>query len=310
MALTDRKKTLLSELALLVCGIVWGSAFAVLKNTLDYIPMNWLLTLRFFFAGLILMLVLRKRVFRANQKTLLGGIAAGACMYIAFLFQTIGLTMTTAGSNAFITAIYVVLVPFMQWAVNKKRPGARAVIAAVACFLGVGVIAMSTDFSIRMGDVWTLMGGVFFAAHIVVVAQFTAKGADVIALTCFQMFTTAVCAAAVAAFSEPLPQPESLFATETVLSMLYLILFSTVFCMGAQNISLRYAPASHAALLMGTEAPFGFLFGILLLDEPFTLMFLLGAALIAGSIVYSELGNAREEKRRQALRAATVEGGK
>lgn len=295
-ALNNRKKIILAELALLLCGIVWGSGFVVMKTSLDLFSINWLLAIRFFLAALLLGIAVHKTIRRANRMTVLAGLCAGAASYIGFYTQTIGLNTTTAGNNAFLTAIYVVLVPFLLWLVYKKRPGFREFAAGILCLLGVGVIALNSSFSVAIGDMWTLCGGLFFAVHIVIVSHFTAKGVNALALSCFQFFFSSVFALIGALVAEPLPNPAMLFSTDAVLSMLYLICICTLYAMVAQNVGLRYARPSHASLLMSTEAPFGCLFGILLLGEPFTARFALGALLIAGSIIWSELGHSKKAR--------------
>lgn len=290
MTLTAKSKRMIAEIALLLCGIIWGSGFVVMKNTLDNLSVNYLLGIRFVLAALLMFAFMFRRMLRVNKQTVLGGIAAGAAIYSAFFFQTFGLTTTTAGNNAFLTAVYVLLVPLLQWALYKQRPGRNTLFAGIICLVGVGLIALN-QFSIAIGDVWTLLGGILFAVHIVIVAHFTDRGVNALELTCIQFAVTGLIALAFAVPFETAPSAAVLFSNETLLALLYLVGLCTLFAMITQNVALRYAPASHASLLMGTEAPFGCLFGILLLGEPFTLRFFLGAAMIAGSIVISELGH-------------------
>lgn len=286
----ERKRVLLAEAALLLCGVIWGSGFVVMKNTLDTMPINWLLAIRFALAALALCAALLPKLRKADKRTLLAGAACGAVIYLAYFTQTYGLQFTTAGNNAFLTAVYVVMVPFLHWMIEKRHPGGRAMLAGVMCLVGVGVIALNADFSVNKGDLWTLLCGLLYALHIILVSGFTSRGVNVLLLTALQFASTALCAAFAAALFEPLPRAEALLAPETLFSLLYLGVACTLIALLLQNIGLRYAPPAHASLLMSTEAPFGFLFGLLFLQEPFTLRFLFGALLIAGAIVLSELG--------------------
>ncbi len=288
---STKKQVMLAEAALLVAGLIWGSGFVVMKNSLDLLPVNWLLSLRFAIAAVVLCGILWKKVVHMSRQMLIAGLVCGVLLYAGYYVQTLGLTFTTAGNNAFITSVYVVLVPLFHWLISKKKPGANAIAAAVLCLAGVGIIALQQGLSINIGDVLTLFCGVLYAVHIVAVARFTEKGLDVFLLTALQFLFAALSAAAVGAFTEPFPAREVLLLPDTLSSLLYLGLGCTLLALLLQNIGLRYAPVSHASLLMSTEAPFGFLFGILFLSEPFTLRFLLGACLIAGSIVFSELGH-------------------
>lgn len=288
-ALSETKKIRLAEGALLLCGVIWGSGFVVMKNSLDMLSINWLLAIRFTLAALLLCALLYKKLLSANKPMLLAGLLCGCIMYAAYFTQTIGLKGTTAGKNAFLTAVYVIFVPFINWAFIKRKPGARVLIAGALCLAGVGVIALNAGFSVNTGDAWTLLCGLLYAVHIVCVSMYTNKGMDVMLLTALQFAGTALCAGIAAVLFEPLPQAKVLFASDTLYSLLYLGLACTLLALLLQNIGLRYAPAAHASLLMSTEAPFGFLFGMVFLREPLSPRFLLGAALIAGSILLSEL---------------------
>ena len=298
-----KKQVLMAEFALLFAGLIWGSGFVVMKNSLDLLPVNWLLALRFAMAAVVLCAILWKRVLRMSKQMLIAGIVCGVLLYVGYYVQTLGLSYTTAGNNAFITCIYVVLVPLFHWFISKKKPGAHIVLAAVVCLVGVGLIALQQGFQVNIGDVLTLFCGIIYAVHIVAIARFTEKGLDVLLLTALQFLVAAISAALMGAFMEPFPSAATLLLPETVSSLLYLGLGCTLLALLLQNVALKYAPVSHASLLMSTEAPFGFLFGIVFLQEPFTLRFLLGATLIAGSIVLSELGHKLKHKKQAASEA-------
>ena len=298
-----KKQVLMAEFALLFAGLIWGSGFVVMKNSLHLLPVNWLLALRFAMAAVVLCAILWKRVLRMSKQMLIAGIVCGVLLYVGYYVQTLGLSYTTAGNNAFITSIYVVLVPLFHWFISKKKPGAHIVLAAVVCLVGVGLIALQQGFQVNIGDVLTLFCGIIYAVHIVAIACFTEKGLDVLLLTALQFLVAAISAALMGAFMEPFPSAATLLLPETVSSLLYLGLGCTLLALLLQNVALKYAPVSHASLLMSTEAPFGFLFGIVFLQEPFTLRFLLGATLIAGSIVLSELGHKLKHKKQAASEA-------
>ncbi len=285
----ERKHALLAEGALLLCGIIWGSGFVIMKTSLDSLPVNWLLALRFSLAAVVSALLCCKRLVRANRYTVHAGLIGGLFIYAAYYTQTVGLQSTTAGNNAFVTAAYVVLVPLFVWAMTRKYPGLKVILAAVLCLTGVGIIALDANFSLHAGDMWTLACSVLYALHIVCISFYTRKGADVFALTSIQFVVMAACALFGALLFEPAPTLATVLSAQVLPSLLYLGLASTVLALYLQNIGLRYAPAAGASLLMSTEAPFGCLFGIWFLHEPFTLRFALGALCIVGAILMSEL---------------------
>lgn len=295
-----KKQVLLSEAALLLAGLIWGSGFVVMKNALSVLPAGWLLCIRFAMAAVVLLAFSWKKLRRLDRYTLISALVCGAFLFAGYYVQTVGLAYTTVGNNAFITSIYVVLVPLFHWAVSRKKPGTHAVIAAAVCLAGVGIIALQGGFHVNIGDLLTLLCGMLYAVHIVAVAHFSEKPMDMYVFTGLQFLFCALFSGIVGALAEPFPAASILFSKETAVPMLYLGLGCTLLALTMENVALKYAPPAHASLLMSTEAPFGFLAGILFLHEPFTLRFLIGAALIAGSIVLSELGHKLTLRRAQA----------
>ena len=88
-------------------------------------------------------------------------------MYLGYIFQTYGLTHTTPGKKRFLTAVYCVIVPFLVWLLYKQKPDKYNITAAFLCLLGIGLVSLKGDFSIGIGDLLTLVGGVFFALQVV-----------------------------------------------------------------------------------------------------------------------------------------------
>ena len=81
---------------------------------------------------------------RFNLKVLPKGSLTGVAVAAAYALQTIGLEHTTPGINAFLTAVYCVITPFMMWAITRRRPSVFRFAAAAACFAGVGLVSMGS----------------------------------------------------------------------------------------------------------------------------------------------------------------------
>ena len=133
-----------ATLFLLAASTIWGISFVVMKGLLDYLPINYLLAYRFTIGALGLLFVVFKYKKEFTPKAWLHGFLVGLCMYSAFVFQTYGLLFIGSGKNALVTAVYVVIVPFLMWAFKKKRPTLRSVIAGIVCFLGIAVLSLGS----------------------------------------------------------------------------------------------------------------------------------------------------------------------
>lgn len=271
---------------IILATLIWGSSFVVMKDTLDALPTFYLLAFRFTAAAIILGLVFWKKWKLMDKGYLLGGTVMGACLFAAYAFQTFGLERTTSGKNAFLTAVYCVVVPFLYWAISRKRPDKFNVIAAFLCICGIGLVSLNGDFSINTGDLLTLIGGVFFAAHIVAVAKY-AEGRDIFLLTVLQFASFAVLSW-IGALLTAGPVPVSSLTGDILIKLVYLVVLASCGSLLFQNIGQKYTNPATAAVLLSLEAPFGVIFSIIFAAERPTVAMFFGFALIFVAVICSE----------------------
>ena len=113
------------KLMLLAATVIWGIAFVVMKDSVDVLPPAQLIGVRFLLTGLLMAAVFHRRLRGSLNRGFLGaGAVLGLVTFLAFWVQTVGLADTTPGKNAFLTATYCVIVPFMLWALTRKAPTA------------------------------------------------------------------------------------------------------------------------------------------------------------------------------------------
>ena len=285
-------ETILQKMAkpmLLAAPIIWGTSFVVMKHSLDSFTPLYLLAFRFTAAALVLGLVFWKSWRHLDRGYLMGGLATGTLLFLAYAFQTFGLEGTTSGKNAFLTAVYCVIVPFLNWVVSRKRPDGWNVLAAVACVAGIGLVSLSGEggnLTMGLGDALTLVCGFFFAAHIVVVNRY-AQGRDIFLLTTLQFASFALFSWIGVLVTRPALTP-GVFDQSLIFGLAYLVIFASCGALLFQNIGQKYTPAATAAVLLSLEAPFGVFFSILFAGERPTPLMFVGFALIFLAVVCSE----------------------
>jgi drug/metabolite transporter (DMT)-like permease len=281
--------TLVYKLLILVATLIWGASFVFMKDAVESVEPSWLVGIRFLLAALVLGALFFKRfINNVDKKTIGAGAAIGTATFAAYWFQTVGLVYTTPGKNAFLTAIYCVLVPFVAWAVTRKRPGLHNVIAGLVCIIGVGFVSLTDEgFSIGLGDALTIVCGFFFAVQIVVIS-IVGKEADVMAMTVWMFIFTGGWGILVGAFTETPPVVASLMNVDFLLPLAYLVVLGSCVSMLIQNVACANVPASQAAILLATEAVFGVIFSVILYDEALNAQLIIGFVLIFASIVISE----------------------
>lgn len=267
----------LAACGLLLTALIWGFAFVVVKNSLDLIPPIYMLAFRFTIASAALALILFRRLRRITRRDLQSGAILGVFLFAAYALQTIGCQYTTAGKNAFLTTIYVILVPFLHWLINRRRPDRYVIGGALLAMVGIGLLSLQGEGGIALGDLLTLLCGIFFAVHIVYIDRYT-LAQDPAILTVLQLATAAVLSFLLAPLIDG-PFPAQALHPEAVTGMLYLGLLSTMLGFLLQNVGQKYTTPSTASLLLSFESVFGVLFSTLFLHEAMTARMLLGCLL-------------------------------
>ena len=280
----------LASFGLILTAAIWGFAFVVVKDSLDYVGAVYMIALRYTLAAVAMSLIFIKRWKNLNKKTLLHGVITGVFLFIAYLSQTIGCNFTTAGKNAFLTTIYVILIPFICWIMYKKRPGWYVFLAAFMSIIGIGLLALGTGDTagINSGDILTLISGLFFAMHIVWSERYANKGDEPLLLTLLQFIVCAVFGWILAPFFEGAVPVAALSNPRVIVSLLYLGLLSTMVCFSLQNIGLKYVQSSLASILLSFESVFGVLFSTIILKEHLTPRMIVGCVLIFAALLLSE----------------------
>ncbi|MBO5556836.1 MAG: DMT family transporter [Oscillospiraceae bacterium] len=280
-------KAVWGRLALLLTAFIWGTSFVVLKNALDSIGILWILAIRFTVSALLLGLAAGKKLRKLDRRTFRGSMIIGAFLATAYIVQTFGLKYTTPGKNAFLTATYCVLVPFLAWLIYKRRPGAHNLLAAVLCLTGIGFVSLSGAGSgFNKGDALTLGCGIFYALQIIAVEQYI-HGGDAVSISAVEFATAALICWVGALLFEPAPGPLS---GSMWLTIAYLSVACTALCFFLQAWGMQYTSSSTAAVLMTLESVFGTLVSVLFYHEPMTVKLVIGFALIFFAVLLSETG--------------------
>lgn len=274
----------LGRLALLCTTLIWGTSFVILKSTLDSITPLWVLALRFSGAAVVVLLAVLPRLKKIDKQYLKGGALMGTFLATAYTVQTYGLVYTTPGKNAFLTATYCILVPFLYWGIYKRKPDKYNVSAAIIGLVGMGFVCLQNDLSINIGDLLTICCGLFYGLHIIVTARYV-EDRDPLLLTMIQFAVAAVLCLVFAALFEPKPQS---LPTNSWWAIAYLSIMCTGACFLLQTFGQKYTPPSAAALIMTLESVFGTALSIVLGQEMLTTGILIGFVLIFVAIIISE----------------------
>lgn len=299
-----KKISVLASLGLILTAAIWGFAFVVVKDSLDVVPPVYMTAIRFSIAAVVLGIVLNKRLAVLDKKYVIQGIITGLFLGGGYITQTIGCNFTTAGKNAFLTTVYVILIPFFVWPLNKKRPELIVFISAFIALTGIGMLALRNEgnglLTMNFGDVMTLVCGVFYALHIVFTARW-GQDKNPVVLTWIQFVVAAASAWIFAPFWDGRLPVEALGAGKVIGSMLYLGILSSLVCFVLQNVCLKYMESSLASLFLSLESVFGVIFSTIFLKEKMTVIMIIGCVLIFTAITMADQLSGRKEKKRTGL---------
>lgn len=280
--MTDRRK---GQIGLIFVTMIWGSGFVVSAISLEYFSPYQILTMRFLLAFILMGAIFFGQLKHATKKTYLKGIGLGTILYLAFLFQTVGLVYTTPSKNAFLTAFNVVLVPFIGALFFRRKVTAPAIVGALLSIGGIAVISLNDFHSVNFGDMLTLVCALLFALQIIFTNRFV-LGENIYALTTIQMGTATLLGVLVS-----LVRGEFMFpaAAEGYFSIIYLGTVSTMLGFLIQTASQQFTKETETAIILSLEAVFGMVASALFLKEEITLRMLIGAALILAGVLVVEL---------------------
>mgnify|MGYP001405832210 CR=1 FL=1 len=214
---------------------------------------------------------------------------AGTVLFLGASLQQVGLVTTTAGNAAFITSLYVVLVPLIGLFLGRKV-GAKGWLAAALAVAGLYIISVGGKFSVAKGDLLVLVGALFWACHILVIG-FLATRTDPILLSAGQ-FTVCAAYSLVASllFDPPFPAGSWLEALgAAALPIAYGGILSCGVAFTLQIVGQRKAKPSHASIIMALEGLFGAIGGVIILGEPLTSRLVAGGILMLGGAVLSQV---------------------
>ncbi len=283
-------KKYLAITGLVTVTIIWGGGFVASDMALESLRPFQIMAIRFLMASVLMGAASIRELKGINFKELQAGILMGTALFVGFAFQIVGLQYTTPSKNAFLTALNVVMVPFISFILLRKKISRKSIAGAAMAIVGVGLLSLEKNMSLSMGDALTLVCAVGFAFQIFFTSEFVKKYRAVV-LNFIQMLTAVLLSAAcLFLFGET----NFHVTPQGWLSVLYLGVVSTALCYLLQTASQKYVDETKAAIILSMESVFGTLFSILILHEQVTLRMVCGCIIILAAVIVSNLADTQE----------------
>ncbi len=275
-------------LFLLILGTAfWGISFPVTKMSIGNISQSTFLFYRFFFASISIGLIFHKQLKNINLKSVKAGIGLAIPLTFGIHFQTLGIVKHTSASQcAFVAGMCVVIIPILKIIFYKSVIEPKIWFSAILALVGLGIISITKNFSISIGDVYILIGTVGFSYYLIKVEHFAGK--NNIIQTLVPMFTTSgVLMFVISLFDSSanwFPENNNFW-----IGVLFCSLLSTAYMYSVSNIAQKYISAEKVAIIYLFEPVFASIASFFILNENLTWRLLIGGSLILIATLISEI---------------------
>ena len=282
----------------LLAAAIWGFAFVAQKAAI-VIPPFTLTALRSFIGGIFLIFVIMlfdrlrndgRRLFSKKGLGItrvewIGGVLCGIALSSATIFQQFGIQGTDAGKTAFITALYVVIVPIFGIFVGRRSP-LHVWISVGIAVVGFYFLCIGESFTLAPSDLLVLICALLFALHITVIDRFVDR-CDGVRMSCIQFFTVGVIGTVLALIFDRGVSAALVF--QNTLPILFLGIGSSGIAYTLQILGQKEAHPAVASVLFSMESVFGVVGGALVLGEKLSERELLGCAIVFVAVILSQL---------------------
>ena len=290
-----------SNVLLLITAAIWGLAFVAQRVGMDYVGPFTFNGVRFFLGSLSLIPLIfyfrgdAQNSRREFKSAVVPGIIAGTVLFGGVSLQQVGLVYTTAGKAAFITGLYVVLVPLISILLGRKI-GVSSLLGSVLATGGLYLLCIKETLTVNYGDMLQLIGAFFWAVHILIIGYYSRR-VDALKLSCFQFFVCSALSMAVALVTETIVWADILAA---YIVILYGGICSTGIAYTLQVVAQKYAPPVNAAIIMSMETVFAAIGSFLILQERMSGTEIFGCALMLSGMLAAQIGSLRKDKAEEA----------
>lgn len=281
----SRIRSYIYPFLLLTVTLFWGSTFILVKKAVEIVDVFSFLGVRFFLAASILSMALGGRWRKVDRQIFIRGFILGSFLFLAYAFQTLGLSITSASNAGFITGLSVVIVPIISAAVFHSYPPTRTIVGVIMAATGLFLMTGTGQKTYFIGDLLVLICAFFIASHILMTARFV-MDSDPFLLAAAQLWMVAILSLLVLTFV-----PERRFSYEPVViwALVITVLMATIFAFAVQMAAQRVVSPTNTALIFTMEPVFAAVFARLYGGEVLTTAGIIGGALIFCGMVLPEI---------------------
>lgn len=281
-----------SNLALFLTALIWGLSFVAQKAGMDYLEPFTFNMIRSFLGGLSLIpVIIFVKISHPNNcppeikhkqhiNLIRAGIACGIALFLALSVQQYCMQYVDAGKSGFITALYIIFVPFLT-VLSGENLSKKIILSIFLAIAGLYLLCYKPQLGFSPYDLLLILGAFLYAVHIMVVNYYTCA-LHPVKVSCIQFFVVGILSGLlVLLFDHP--------NVSNILACKYPLLFAGVVTCGIaytlQIFGQKYTLPVIASLILCLESVFAVLGGAFILGEVLNVKEILGCILMISGVI-------------------------
>lgn len=278
---------------LLLATIIWGSSFVSQSIAMTHMGPFTFQSIRCTLAVLALIPVIAvsdrfhggKFFAKWKDRGLWkAGILCGIPLFFAINLQQLGLVDVDPGKSAFLTTMYIVMVPILG-IFRRKKPSKMILISVVLAVVGLYFLSCVGVTNIETGDLLLLGCALMFAVQITFVDKY-AQSVDALRLNTIQAFICVILSTIVMLFTEA-PAWDGINACW--LPLVHVGVLSMGVSYSLQIIGQKKLEPSTASLIMSMESVFAVFFNWIITGTVLNTNETIGCVLVLFAVLLSQI---------------------
>ena len=275
-----------AEIILFVVATIWAGTFPILKIALVDFPPFFFVGFRFGIAAVLFTIIFYKKFSYSASGEIKAGIILGILLMLGFTSQSLGLVYTSSSNSALITGVNVLIVPFAQFIITRKKVFMENWIGVLMVTGGLYLLTQPEINGINIGDWITLICAIAWAFYIIYIDVFTNRKYNIYTIILIQFWLVTILAMGIGLGFEDMHKIS--FTGNNIMAFLYTGILSTLVTTTLGNKYQKFTSPIRATLVMAWETPAAVMMSLFFLKEQFRFIQISGAVLMVAGIMFSE----------------------
>ena len=278
----------LSSFLLITVAFIWGTAFVAQTSGMKSMGPFTFTAFRLLIGGIVILPISYFYLSKGNHfelKSIILIIFMSLALLIGALFQQVALLYTNVANVAFLTALYVPIVPLIYFVYLKKPVAKSIIVSAFLCILGVWFLSENDLEFGNYGDILSIIGAFFWSLHIILISKSTQLKLEPVVTAAFHIFFAGLLCL-VLAFS--IEKPNYVDIGSGAFELIYTGVFSIGLGFTLQTIAQKNSHPTNVAIILSLESVFASIAALILLGQFLNTKSILGCSLILFGVILSE----------------------